>query len=70
MLASMMLRVVVVPPLLEGWNMFNGGDDHGFNYKLLNKMLGIDITNAEASVGNRCYLVLPRSLVSRRTPST
>ena len=30
----------------------------------------LDITNAEASVGNRCYLVLPRSLVSRRTPST
>ena len=33
-------------------------------------MLEIDKTNAEASVGNRYYLVLPRPLVSRRTPST
>ena len=52
MLAQVLIHVVVVPSLLEGQHMLNGGDDHGFNYNLLNKMLGIDITNAEAPVGN------------------
>ena len=33
-----------------------GGHDHDFNYNLI-KMLGIVITNAEASVGNSKYLV-------------
>ena len=44
--------------------MLNGGDDHDFKYNLI-KMLGIVITNAEASVGNSKYLVFNRSLVSR-----
>ena len=47
--------------------MFNVGDDHGFNYRLITK---IEVGNAEAHVGNRCYLVVNRPLVSRRTQSS
>ena len=48
--------------------MFNVGDDQDFNYCLITKTeVG---KNAEAQVGNRCYLVVNRPLVSRRTPSS